>query len=74
MANNIILGTKIIYPISIASGSSDVDVVICTGSSGVVEGRLSGVAAYRRAAGQKVFQQLSTIALNTEEFSESQYD
>ncbi|KAH7371817.1 hypothetical protein BKA64DRAFT_715305 [Cadophora sp. MPI-SDFR-AT-0126] len=70
MANNMKLGNKIIHPNSIASGSSDADVVVCTGSRGVVEGRLSGVAAYKRAAGQKEFQQLSTVTLSVGTFND----
>ncbi|KAH7323903.1 hypothetical protein BKA65DRAFT_511668 [Rhexocercosporidium sp. MPI-PUGE-AT-0058] len=68
MANNLNLGSKIIYPNSIATGSFDTDVLTCTGSGGVVQGRLSGVAAFKRAAGQKGFQQLLTMRLSTGSF------
>lgn len=64
MANNLNLCNKVVYPNSIATGSLDTDVLTCTGSGGTVQGRLSGVAAFKRAAGQKGFQQLVTMSLN----------
>ncbi|KAK0117886.1 hypothetical protein ONS95_012205 [Cadophora gregata] len=70
MANNMRCGNNLIYPNSIAHGSLDADVVVCTGSSGVVQGRLSGVTAYKRAARQRGFQQLSTMVLSMGTFND----
>lgn len=67
-ANNLKLNSKIVFPNSIAMGSVDTDVLTCTGSGGVVQGKISGVAAFKRAAGQKEFQQLLTMRLNMGSF------
>ncbi|KAL2062786.1 hypothetical protein VTL71DRAFT_5858 [Oculimacula yallundae] len=63
-ANNFKLGSRIVHPNSIATGSLDTEVILCTGSEGVVRGKLSSMPAFQRPAGQKMFRQLLTVSLN----------
>jgi hypothetical protein len=54
-------GTKIIYPKSVENASSDVGVLISTGSSGIVEGTLSPVSSFVINADTHAAQSLLTV-------------
>lgn len=59
--SNMIWGEKLIYPRAIRNATSDVQVLIFTGSEGVVEGSLSGVASFTLNSHTHKFQSLLTV-------------
>lgn len=59
--SNVIWGEKLMYPRSIVNATSDVRVLIFTGSEGVVEGSLSGVTSFSLNSNAHKFQSLLTV-------------
>lgn len=59
--SNVIWGEKLVYPRSIGNATSDVRVLIFTGSEGVVEGNLSGVTSFSLNYNAHKFQSLLTV-------------
>ena len=59
--SNVIWGEKLMYPRSIGNATSDVGVLIFTGSEGVVEGSLSGVTSFSLNYNAHKFQSLLTV-------------
>lgn len=59
--SNVIWGEKLTYPRSIRNATSDVRVLIVTGSEGVVEGSLSAVTSFSLNSNAHKFQPLLTV-------------
>ncbi|KFZ19513.1 hypothetical protein V502_03607 [Pseudogymnoascus sp. VKM F-4520 (FW-2644)] len=68
--SNVIWGEKLMYPRSIGNATSDVQVLIFTGSEGVVEGSLSGVTSFSLNSNAHKFQSLLTVRRLVGKFSD----
>ncbi|KAF4632425.1 hypothetical protein G7Y89_g5690 [Cudoniella acicularis] len=70
LQSNIVWGEKFIYPKTIGNATSDMPVLIFTGSDGLIEGRLSGVTSFAINSNSHTFQSLLTVRRLVGKFSD----